>query len=189
MNDEMGQYCKPVVEHRIKLIFHNGRVAYWNRNKCPLGSTGLTKVVLMRFRTGCIHQSIIRSSVRLNVQQLKVKRRISTKFDFNFREYWPHIIRLVYMKSKMVLSVSSKIKQNNRIKNVHVSIKTRLGAGRLGFYSRQMRRFFATASRPALEPTPSPTQWVPGSFPGIKRPESKANHSPPSSAEVMNAWG
>jgi hypothetical protein len=27
-----------------------------------------------------------------------------------------------------------------------------------------------------------------GSFPGVKRPEREADHSPPSSAEVKNAW-
>jgi hypothetical protein len=28
-----------------------------------------------------------------------------------------------------------------------------------------------------------------GSFPGVKRPGREADHSPPSSAEVKNAWG
>jgi hypothetical protein len=27
-----------------------------------------------------------------------------------------------------------------------------------------------------------------GSFPGVKRPQPKANHSPPSSVEVKNEW-
>jgi len=44
--------------------------------------------------------------------------------------------------------------------------------------------FLATASRPALGPTQPPIQWILG----VKRPESEAGHSPPSSAEVMNAW-
>jgi hypothetical protein len=48
---------------------------------------------------------------------------------------------------------------------------------------------FATASRPALGPADSPVQWVPGLFsPGVRRPEREADHSPPSSAEVRNAW-
>jgi len=34
-----------------------------------------------------------------------------------------------------------------------------------------------------------PIQWVPGSlFLGVKRPGSEAHHSPPSGAEVKNAW-
>jgi len=34
-----------------------------------------------------------------------------------------------------------------------------------------------------------PTQWVPRAFSlGVKRPGRKADHSPPSSAEVRNAW-
>jgi hypothetical protein len=36
---------------------------------------------------------------------------------------------------------------------------------------------------------PAPVQWVPGAiFLGVKRPGSKADHSPPSSAEVKNVW-
>jgi hypothetical protein len=48
---------------------------------------------------------------------------------------------------------------------------------------------FTTASRSALEPTQPPIQWVPGA-PSleVKRPGLEADHSPPSNAEVKNAW-
>jgi len=47
----------------------------------------------------------------------------------------------------------------------------------------------ATTSRPALGPTQPPTQWVTGTLtPGSKRPWHEVDHSPPSSAEVKNAW-
>ena len=39
-------------------------------------------------------------------------------------------------------------------------------------------------SRPALGPTQLQFQWVPGFFPGGKRPGRGVNHTPPSSAEV-----
>jgi hypothetical protein len=44
------------------------------------------------------------------------------------------------------------------------------------------------ASRPVLEPTHPPIQWVPGGTPspGLKRPRSEADRSPPSSVEVKN---
>jgi hypothetical protein len=42
----------------------------------------------------------------------------------------------------------------------------------------------ATASRPAVGPTHPPIHWVPG----VKRPGRETDHSPPSSAEVENAW-
>jgi hypothetical protein len=48
---------------------------------------------------------------------------------------------------------------------------------------------FTTASRTALGPTQPPIRWVPGAlYLGIKRPGREADHSPPSSAEVKNAW-
>jgi hypothetical protein len=47
---------------------------------------------------------------------------------------------------------------------------------------------FTTASRLALRPS-APIQWVPGVlFLGVKRPGREADRSPPSSAEVKNAW-
>jgi hypothetical protein len=48
---------------------------------------------------------------------------------------------------------------------------------------------FTTASRTVLGPTELPIQWVPGALSlGVKRPGCEADHSPPSSAEVKNAW-
>jgi len=48
----------------------------------------------------------------------------------------------------------------------------------------------ATAvSRPALEPTQPPMQWVPAALSlGLKWPGREADHSPPSSAQVKNTW-
>jgi hypothetical protein len=63
-----------------------------------------------------------------------------------------------------------------------------LRAGRPGFNSWQGKIFlFLTASRSALGPTQPPIQLVPGAIsPGVKQPGRKADHSPPSSAEVNN---
>jgi hypothetical protein len=74
------------------------------------------------------------------------------------------------------------------------------GAGTSQWYSAGLRvgwsgvrvttgALFTTASRPALGPTQPPIQWVPRALSlGIKRPKREADHSPPSSAEVRNAW-
>jgi hypothetical protein len=43
---------------------------------------------------------------------------------------------------------------------------------------------FSKSSRPALRSTQPPLQWVPG----IKRPGSEVDHSPPTSAEVKKMW-
>jgi hypothetical protein len=46
-----------------------------------------------------------------------------------------------------------------------------------------------TASRPALGPTQSPIQRVPGPLSlSVRHPGHEAHHSRPSSAEVKNAW-
>jgi hypothetical protein len=68
---------------------------------------------------------------------------------------------------------------------------TAISIGVLGFDSRRRLGIFlfTTASRSALGPTQPPIQWVPGTLSlGVKRPGREAHHSPPSSAEVNNAW-
>jgi hypothetical protein len=55
--------------------------------------------------------------------------------------------------------------------------------------SREEQEFlrFFIASRPALEPTEPPLQWLKGEFyPGVKRSGSEVDHSPPSSTDVKN---
>jgi hypothetical protein len=55
------------------------------------------------------------------------------------------------------------------------------------FESRQGLGIFlltTSVSRPALGLTQLPFQWVPR----VRRPRREADHSPPSSAEVKNAW-
>jgi hypothetical protein len=48
---------------------------------------------------------------------------------------------------------------------------------------------FTTVSRTALGLTQPPIQWVPGALSlGVKRLGLEADHSPPSSVEVKNAW-
>jgi hypothetical protein len=60
-----------------------------------------------------------------------------------------------------------------------------------GFESRQELGIFllTTVSGPALGPTQSPNQWVPGALSlGVKQTGREADHSPPSCTEVKNAW-
>jgi hypothetical protein len=48
---------------------------------------------------------------------------------------------------------------------------------------------FTTVSRTALGPTQLPVQWISGALSlGVKRLGRKADHSPPSSAEVKDEW-
>jgi hypothetical protein len=69
--------------------------------------------------------------------------------------------------------------------------RLRIGTG-IVFLAGAMKGLFlfTKASSPALGPTQPPIQWVPGnSFLGGKeRPGRAVDHSPPSNAEVKNAW-
>jgi hypothetical protein len=63
-----------------------------------------------------------------------------------------------------------------------VGIATRYGLGGPWIVSR-WGRDFPHPSRPALGPTQSPIQWLPG-LPGVKRPGRGVYHPPSSSARV-----
>jgi hypothetical protein len=53
----------------------------------------------------------------------------------------------------------------------------------------RLRLLNQPASIPALGPTQLPIQWVPGTLSlEVRRPDRKADHSPPSSAKVTSAW-
>jgi hypothetical protein len=59
--------------------------------------------------------------------------------------------------------------------------------GEVRFLAGQEIFLYSTASTPALGPTESPIQWVPGALsPEIKQPGSEADLSSPSSAEVKS---
>ena len=64
-----------------------------------------------------------------------------------------------------------------------VRIATRYGLDGPGIEPR-WGRDFSHSSRPALGPTQSPKQWVPGLSRGVKRPGRSVDHPLPSSAEV-----
>jgi hypothetical protein len=64
-----------------------------------------------------------------------------------------------------------------------VVIATGYGMNGPGIESR-WRRDFPHPARPALEPTQTPTQWVPGVFPGVKRLGRGFDYLGPSKAEV-----
>jgi hypothetical protein len=73
----------------------------------------------------------------------------------------------------------------------YIGIALRCGLDDQGFESRHGLGIFlfTPASRQALRPTQPPTQWVPGALSlGVNRSGRVADHSPPSSAEVKNAW-
>jgi len=72
-----------------------------------------------------------------------------------------------------------------------VSIVTSLWTGRPGFVSMLGQGFFHfdTISGPPLGPTHRNIQCAPGFFPPrLRWPRHEADHSPPSSADIKDAW-
>jgi len=72
-----------------------------------------------------------------------------------------------------------------------VSMVTRLGAGRPGFDSRQRQEFFFLRHRVQTCSGAHPVSYPMGTgdlSPWVERPGREANHSPPHSAEIKNAW-
>jgi hypothetical protein len=68
---------------------------------------------------------------------------------------------------------------------------TRQRDGRPGFHSEQGHgvSLFTTASRPAVEATQPPIQWVLESLlPGVKRPERETDHLSQSSTDLKDVW-
>jgi hypothetical protein len=92
---------------------------------------------------------------------------------------------------KKVLFYRVTAEVQSRDSSVGIALGYGLDDRGLGFGCRRgLGKFlFTTASRTALGPTQPPIQWVPGVFSlGVKRLGREADHSPPPSAEVKNAW-
>ena len=64
-----------------------------------------------------------------------------------------------------------------------VGIANRYGLDGRVIESSWEAKFYAP-SRPFVGSTQPPIQWVPGVFPGVKRPGRGVDHPPPSRAEV-----
>jgi len=110
---------------------------------------------------------------------------------------WGRVVRAMQILCQVCGYCVPRWKRNltELVGGVLVNIVTNLRGRWPGFNSRQgqwvffLLLLFATASRPALGSTQSRIEWVPGlSSPGLKRPGREADYSPPSSAEVKNAW-
>lgn len=54
--------------------------------------------------------------------------------------------------------------------------------------SRSNRFFLLRNVQKDCEPNQAATQWIPGSFPGVKMPGPEPDHSPSSSGELKNEW-
>jgi hypothetical protein len=69
------------------------------------------------------------------------------------------------------------------------SLRTGRLRGRGSSPGRVKNFHFSMSSRPPMGSIQPPIQWVPGALsPGVKRPGSETDHSPPTSAEVKKMW-
>jgi hypothetical protein len=84
-----------------------------------------------------------------------------------------------------------KIKFATQISDNSVGITLGYGLNDERFEAQEMLGIFlfTTVFRTALEPTQSPIQWVLEALSlGVNLPGREADHLPPSTAEVKNAW-
>jgi hypothetical protein len=106
------------------------------------------------------------------------------------RPYLPDFLNIPMLF--LPLCFNKKVRKFKLIRSwgISVSIMTRLRAGRPGFYSWQNKYFYSSPPHPdRLWGSPSLLSIeYQGLFPGLKRPGREADHSPPSSAEIKNAW-
>jgi hypothetical protein len=86
-------------------------------------------------------------------------------------------------------SFNQQVLEHSRSRGSSVNIVIRLWVGRPGFYSRQGFSSFRHRIQTGSEAHPtSYTMGIGVLSLGTKRPGREADHSPPSSAEVTNAW-
>jgi hypothetical protein len=102
----------------------------------------------------------------------------------------PNILQLSPSASPVQMYIGLHVISERDLCNWHISLTLHepgylsrysggLPAGRPGFDSRQGQEFFlySMASRPTLEPTQPPIQWVPEALSqGVKRPGCEADH-------------
>jgi hypothetical protein len=123
------------------------------------------------------------------------------------------VVKLVYVISLLFTSEMASLYHGNAFKRLYFSLSCEhslrilryfiIGAGLAQWYIAGLRagrsgvRIPIEAGNYSLHHRvqtgsgahPPPIQWVPGVISlGVKRPGRKADHSPPSSAEVKNAW-
>jgi hypothetical protein len=118
----------------------------------------------------------------------------SEELIVNLEAARPSLVSCLQMFIQHIHSYSSYLEVISYIRAVIAQLVQHWATGRtirvLGFDSWQGLGIFlfTTVSRMALGLT-QPIQWVPGALSlGVKRPEREADHSPPSSAKVRNAW-
>jgi hypothetical protein len=80
-------------------------------------------------------------------------------------------VLLIYQSQERVVGIATGCGLDDRGVGVRVPVGSRILSS-------------PKSSRPALGSTQPPIQWIPG----IKRPGSEADHSPPTSAKVKKMW-
>jgi hypothetical protein len=107
------------------------------------------------------------------------------------RDQVPHLLKTTgkFPNTDFLIQASKEGKSHHRSVSIALGYRLDNGGSRVQFLVRLGIFLFTTMSRTALGPSQHPMQWVPGDLSlGLKRPGREADRSPPSNAEVKNAW-
>jgi hypothetical protein len=119
-------------------------------------------------------------------------------YEGRLQSSWTHLVilsrNLVEVRWRSLFrstSLGKRYTSYNSPPTSRIRAAGRWTIGVLGFDSRRGLGIFPSTavSRMALGTTQPPIQWLPAALSlWVKRPGREADHSPPSSAEVKNAW-
>jgi hypothetical protein len=101
--------------------------------------------------------------------------------DLNAKAVWEHIIgdTIVTFATSKYLTVICTVFPHL---NIHKYILTSPDLN-------MKNCCYSMSSKPALGSTQQPIQWAPVALSlGVKRPRREADHSPPTTAEIMKTW-
>jgi hypothetical protein len=135
-----------------------------------------------------VYSFMIIRSIKLSNKYIKLCK--PRQYHLPTRKTSPRWWAVLIVTCRTFIKIHLKLIHIYWIRDSVVGTVTRYGLNGPGFESRYEQDIcsFLKLSRPVLEPTQPPIQWMPVFLAGRKRYGREADRSPPSRAEVKNEW-